>query len=113
MGGVAGGMTAGRGRTLAERSARAGIGTGTGHEYDAGLPAAEPAQVRPRAQHCWVVDPPQSPGRWPGLLTEWRREPSGAWSGRVAWAVDGGAPDLDTVLLQAWLPAHHLRGPDG
>ncbi len=68
--------------------------------------------MRPRAQHCWVVDPPQSPGRWPGLLTEWRREPSGAWSGRVAWAVDGATPDADTVLLQAWLPAHLLRGPD-
>lgn len=110
MGEVAGGMTAGRGRTLAERSARAGIGTGYD---DGGLPAASPPEVRPRAQHCWVVDPPQSPGRWPGLLTEWRREPSGAWSGRVAWAVDGAAPDVDTVLLQAWLPAHLLRGPDG
>lgn len=106
-------MSTGRGRTLAERSARSGIGTGA---YPA---ATEPPQharsARPpaRSQHCWVVDAPQSPGSWPGLLTEWRRDDAGTWHGRVAWAVDGPTGDADTVLLQAWLPAHLLRGPDG
>jgi len=102
-------MTSGRGRTLADRSARSGIGTGTP------APAApeRPPPAQARAQHCWVVDAPQSPGRWPGLLTEWRRDGDGVWYGQVAWAVDGPTGDADTVLLQAWLPAHLLRGPQG
>ncbi len=104
-------MTSGRGRTLADRSALSGIGTG------AARPSAaddrRPEHPHTRAQHCWVVDAPQSPGRWPGLLTEWRRDGDGAWHGRVAWAVDGADDATDTVLLQAWLPAHLLRGPQG
>ncbi len=113
-------MTPGRGRTLADRSARSGIGTGvhpaaSQRPVDAspGPPASRPPRPPARSQHCWVVDAPQSPGSWPGLLTEWRRDAAGAWHGRVAWAVDGPTGDADTVLLQAWLPAHLLRGPDG
>jgi hypothetical protein len=108
MGVVAGGMTPGRGRTLAERSALSGIGQAPGPRDPSPPRAPRP---RTRGQHCWVVDPPQSPGTWPGLLSEWRRDAAGSWSGRVAWTVDG--PDGDVVLLQAWLPAHLLRGPDG
>jgi hypothetical protein len=109
---MAGGMTPGRGRTLADRSARSGIGTGAGP--GAGRSErVDPPPAQARAQHCWVVDAPQSPGRWPGLLTEWRRDADGVWFGQVAWAVDGPTGDADTVLLQAWLPAHLLRGPQG
>ncbi len=106
-------MTSGRGRTLADRSARAGIGTGTPSRPPGERPPDRPPPPRTRAQHCWVVDAPQSPGSWPGLLTEWRRDADGVWFGQVAWAVDGATGDGDTVLLQAWLPAHLLRGPQG
>jgi hypothetical protein len=36
--------------------------------------------------HCWVVDEPLQPGRWPGLLIEWQHRDS-AWWGRVAYLV--------------------------
>jgi len=108
---MAGGMTSGRGRTLADRSAHSGIGTGAASRPPAERPQ-QPA-TRTRAQHCWVVDAPQSPGSWPGLLTEWRRDVDGVWFGQVAWGVDGPTGEGDTVLLQAWLPAHLLRGPRG
>ncbi len=85
--------------SLADRSARSGIG------------AAAPPQTgripgRPHAQHCWVVDAPTTPGRWPGLLTEWRRDASGRWEGRVVWAVpdEGG-----NLLVEAWVQAGYLR----
>jgi hypothetical protein len=93
-------MSSGRGRTLAERSARSGIGTGAG---PAG--AQESAAARPHAQHCWVEDHPGSPGRWPGLLVEWRRGGRHGWQGRVVWAVDDGGR---SVLLEAWVDAAHL-----
>ena len=35
------------------------------------------------APHCWVLNPAGAPGRWPGLLLEWRRA-NGEWEGRVA-----------------------------
>jgi hypothetical protein len=52
-----------------------------------------------------VIDCAFAPGRWPGVLLEWRLEPSG-WMGRVALAV----PDEDgTLLIEAWVPATQLR----
>jgi len=57
-------------------------------------------------RHCWVRDPPEAEGRWPGLLVEWRRPPgSGAWQGRVAYVVTVHAAP---VLVEAWLPAQQL-----
>jgi hypothetical protein len=94
-------MSSGRGRTLAERSAASGIGTGA-------RPAAEQGgatAARPHAQHCWVEDHPGSPGRWPGLLVEWRRGGRHGWQGRVVWAVED---DGRSVLLEAWVDAAHL-----
>ena len=94
-------MSSGRGRSLAERSALSGIGTGA-------RPATSEAgagSARPHAQHCWVEDHPSSPGRWPGLLAEWRRGGRHGWQGRVVWAVED---EGRSVLLEAWVDAAHL-----
>jgi hypothetical protein len=82
----------GAGPTLTERSERAGIGSG--HEEARG------------ARHCWVSGLPDYPGRWPGLLTEWRRDAEG-WSALVSFAVTTAG---HTTLVQSWLEARHL-GP--
>jgi hypothetical protein len=61
-------------------------------------------------RHCWVVGYQLAPGRWPGLLLQWRRTEHG-WSGLVAFVVTG--TDDDPVFLQLWLPAEQLRpAPD-
>ncbi len=96
-------MLGGRGRTLAERSA---VGTAEQVGADPGL-AAEQDRPRPvLTRHCWVTDLPECPGRWAGLLAEWRQDTDGGWQGRVVYAVDDGAA---TVLVEAWVPARHLQ----
>ncbi len=67
----------------------------------------EGARDRPVvARHCWVSGLPGSPGRHPGLLAEWRHDPSsGRWLGRVVYAVDERGPG---VLVERWIPAEHL-----
>jgi hypothetical protein len=56
-------------------------------------------------RHCWVRDPPDAPGIWPGLLVEWRQRTDG-WQGRVAYTVVG---EHGPVLVEAWLPAEQLK----
>jgi hypothetical protein len=103
------------GRSLGERAANSGVRA----EPSAG--AASPAPpVRGRdgdpaayaaagdggeGRHCWVRDPPDTPGIWPGLLVEWRQR-GGAWQGRVAYTVTG---PHGPVLVEAWLPASRLE----
>jgi hypothetical protein len=79
-----------------------------------GVPPADPgadraAPPRPAGQghgrHCWVRDPPDAPGIWPGLLVEWRQRDDG-WHGRVAYTVAG---EHGPVLVEAWLPAGQLK----
>ncbi len=82
-------MTSRRGPTLAERSAASGVRP---------IPASS-------GRHCWVVGIPSAPGRWPGLLAEWRRTAAG-WEGRVIYAVDD---DGATVLVEAWVAADALE----
>jgi hypothetical protein len=53
-----------------------------------------------------VQDPPEAPGRWPGLLLRWSRAASGQWCGQVAYAFLRGS---DVVLVEAWLDAALLR----
>jgi hypothetical protein len=90
---MAGGMNRRSGPTLAERAAA----------------SATAAGLRQPARHCWVVDLPGQPGRWPGLLLEWRRE-RGDWHGRVAYAV----PDQDGArMVEHWLPARCLVAETG
>ena len=108
---MAGGMQRGRhGESLADRAARSGV-----------IPPPDPptAELRPLAEHgrrpaedghgrhCWVRDPAQRPGIWPGLLVEWRQREDG-WHGRVAYIVAGAT---GPVLVEAWLPAEQLK-PD-
>jgi hypothetical protein len=82
--------------------------------------AGPPAEARPEAtvpvpppgisghgdaRHCWVLGLPEAPGRWPGLLVEWRRGAQG-WEGRVVLALPGSA---GVVLVERWLDPVHLE----
>lgn len=62
--------------------------------------------AQPASRHCWVRDLPGLPGRWPGVLLEWRAGADRHWSGRVAYAV---TEDGATVLVEGWVPAEHLE----
>jgi len=96
-------MTPRRGRpTLAERAAitqrvaDAKDGRDERSSADAGATGG---------RHCWVVDLPGLPGRWPGLLAEWRRVGAG-WEGLVVFVASaGGKP----ALVQAWVDAGCLE----
>ena len=84
---MAGGMNTRRDRlSLADRSTISGT---------AGPP--------PTSRHCWVSGLPDAPGRWPGLLVEWRR--GEVWLARVVYALDSGE---QTLVVEAWLSADHL-----
>jgi hypothetical protein len=90
--GMAGGMSRRGDRlTLAERS---------------GLYRGD-AERPPAGKHCWVVDAPGAPGRWPGLLVEWRRGETG-WEGRVTYTTVFGDRFL---LIEQWLAAAFLESP--
>jgi hypothetical protein len=92
------------GASLADRAAQSGVPV---------PPAGEPppsagsrrAAGDGHGRHCWVLDPPDAPGTWPGLLVEWRQR-DGGWQGRVAYTVVG---DHGPVLVEAWLPADRLK----
>jgi len=110
---VAGGMNRRRGPTLAERSGLP-VPAGVGQEV---APAAmtQPARTQPAGppgrrvvvtRHCWVTDLPDRPGRWAGLLVEWRQAGTGEWLGRVAYVVED---DHRPVLVEAWLSGRQLR----
>lgn len=104
--GMAGGMGRRHGPTLADRLAASGRSTPPAAPPDA--PAdSEGRRERPVAvRHCWVTGLPGAPGRHPGLLAEWRHDAgSGAWHGRVVYAVDEHGR---IVLVERWVPAEHL-----
>jgi hypothetical protein len=103
---MAGGMQRGRhGLSLADRAAGSGVApqpapdAGPARREEARRPAGEG-----HGRHCWVRDPPDAPGIWPGLLVEWRPRGDG-WHGRVAYTVVGAH---GPVLVEAWLPAAQL-----
>jgi hypothetical protein len=113
---MAGGMTPGRaGRSLRDRAASSGVPAPDAREQapvrpgrgvTAGLPNAPgPAGEGGEGRHCWVRNPPDTPGIWPGLLVEWRQR-DGAWQGRVAYTVTGAH---GPTLVEAWLPAARLE----
>jgi hypothetical protein len=84
---MAGGMNAPRNRpSMAER-------------LQASAPAVAPAPA-PASRHCWVSGLADHPGRWPGLLLEWRKVTASVWQGRVVYAVDDGR---QTILIEEWL----------
>ncbi|WP_236831106.1 hypothetical protein [Blastococcus sp. KM273128] len=109
---MAGGMNRGRGgRSLGERAAESGIVPQLASPPPA-PPSSPAAAGHPAApgeagegRHCWVHDPPEAPGTWPGLLVEWRRR-DGAWQGRVTYAVSRAH---GPALVEAWLPAARLE----
>ena len=85
--------------SLGERVAESGVAGA------AGSAAGAPGPRREAGRHCWVIDPPEWPGTWPGLLVEWRQRDDG-WQGRVAYTVGG---PHGPVLVEGWLPADRLR----
>jgi len=94
------------GGSLADRAARSGVPPAPPAE----TPAPPAAGARRPAgdghgRHCWVLDPPDAAGTWPGLLVEWRQREDG-WHGRVAYTVVGAH---GPVLVEAWLPADQLK----
>jgi len=99
--GMAGGMGRRTGPTLADRLAASGGSRGPAGD------AADASRERPVVtRHCWVAGLPGSPGRFPGLLAEWRHDQAtGRWSGRVVYAVDEQGR---VVLVERWIPAEHL-----
>jgi hypothetical protein len=92
-------MTPGRGgRSLGERAAASGVRSDTTPAYAAAGDGGE-------GRHCWVRDPPEADGIWPGLLIEWRQR-GGGWQGRVAYTVTG---PHGPALVESWLPAARLE----
>ena len=85
---MAGGMTSRQGPTLAERALR-----------------PEPESRASNVRHCWVQNAPGHPGRYPGLVIEWRR--SAEWEAFVAYLM--AEQDGRHRLVQRWLPAGCLR----
>ncbi|WP_324277569.1 hypothetical protein [Blastococcus brunescens] len=116
---MAGGMHRGTsGRSLGERAANSGVRVeDPGPTVHPGPPSDPPPLSEGRTpgyaaagnggegRHCWVRDPPDAPGTWPGLLVEWRQR-SGGWQGRVAYTVTG---PHGPALVEAWLPAARLE----
>ena len=97
---VAGGMGRRRdGLTLAERAAAAGPG-------DRAAGASRRARAPSSAGTAGCTGLRDAPGRWPGLLVEWRQPPDGTgWEGRVVYVVAAGPR---VVVVEAWLAAPHL-----
>ena len=94
-------MRTGRSRpSLGERAQQSGVGPPPVDE-----PAAAPRARGEAGRHCWVHDPPEWPGTWPGLLVEWRQHADG-WHGRVTYTVTG---PHGPVLIESWLPAARLE----
>ncbi len=96
-----------RGPSLADRAARSGIPPSAERPRQS---PADPGRDGSSAggghgRHCWVRDPPDALGIWPGLLVEWRLLEDG-WHGRVAYTLVG---DHGPLLVEVWLPADHLK----
>jgi hypothetical protein len=94
-----------QGASLADRAARSGVPTAPPPAPPQGQPPVRRPAGDGHGRHCWVHDPPDAPGTWPGLLVEWRQREEG-WHGRVAYTVVGVH---GPVLVEAWLPAEQLK----
>jgi hypothetical protein len=94
------GAEAGAKRTDPARAAATRPAQRSAHSGSRGDSAAREAAAR----HCWVTNPPGTPGRWPGVVLEWRRD-EGRWQGRVVVVVlDGQAPSM----ICAWFDQDQL-----
>ena len=102
-------------RSLGERAAMSGVrpdeagqpapGIPPGDELGEGRSGYAAAGSGGEGRHCWVREPPEAAGTWPGLLVEWRQR-DGVWQGRVAYTVTG---PHGPALVEAWLPAARLE----
>ena len=63
-----------------------------------------PDRSRLPPRHCWVLNPPSAPGRWPGLVVEWRSN-GGHWEGRVVVVLGRGR---DAAVLDVWMREEQL-----
>ena len=90
-----------RGPSLAEHS-----GLLQGREVRAD--DVDPGRVRPVVtRHCWVSGLAAFPGRWAGLVPEWRVDVGERqWRAPVAYAVND---DGRTMLVEAWVAARFLE----
>ena len=97
------------GRSLEERAANSGVRPSGDFRPSPAQPADSPAAPRAgdggEGRHCWVRDPPDAPGTWPGLLVEWRQQADG-WEGRVVYTVTG---PRGARLVESWIPARWLE----
>ena len=71
-------------------------------------PRDRPPARRPVARHCWVTDPLAAPGRWPGIVLEWRQS-EGRWEGRVVVVVLNGS---DPQVVCSWFDQDYLAPAD-
>ena len=55
-----------------------------------------------------MIDPPMAPGRWPGMVVEWRQR-EGRWEGRVIVVLLNGS---DSQVVCAWFDQEHLAPAD-
>jgi hypothetical protein len=83
-----------------------------GERFRPGVPLASATgsfrQPGRPGRHVWVVDAPAQPGRWPGLLVEWRRAEPG-WEARVVMAIAEPEDRSVARLVERWLPAGCLE----
>jgi hypothetical protein len=106
------------GRSLGERATNSGVRPEASAPTSRDSPPSPPSRPREtdggagpgagdggEGRHCWVRNPPDAPGIWPGLLVEWRQR-EGVWQGRVAYTVTG---PHGPALVETWLPAARLE----
>jgi hypothetical protein len=56
-----------------------------------------------------VINPPEAPGRWPGVLLGWAKDDRG-WLGRVIFGAEGRE---GIASMTIWVRAEHLQPIDG
>lgn len=101
---MAGGMSRGGGIPLRDRVRRGGAPS------DAGPTGSRP--VDSGGRHCWVIDSPGHPGRWPGVLLEWRQLDEG-WEGLIAYVIPEVPARRGVRLVARWVAAEHLEPATG
>ena len=93
-----------QGASLADRAVWSGVAQPAEPPVSGGRSGHQPSEDG-HGRHCWVRDPPEEPGIWPGLLVEWRQREDG-WQRRVAYTLPG---EHGPVFAEAWLPADQLK----
>ena len=75
------------------------------------VPGVVERPARRAVRHCWVAGPAGAPGRWPGVIIEWRRDPLLAnWSALVVYVVTEGT---QSTTVHTWVSADFLSPATG